>query len=145
MDMKRMMMEAQKMQKELLKIQEDLSKTVYDGESSMVKVKVNGDSEVLSVKFDLDDDFEKDDIEMLEDSLSLLLVVVLISGKSFKLYCRPLLRLLTYSNFFCSQTSSFKAITFTLWPIISSSRRSNKDKLLLTPSTIEAYLPDKIA
>ena len=67
MDMKRMMMEAQKMQKELLNIQEDLSKTVYDGESSMVKVKVNGDSEVLSVKFDLDEDFEKDDIEMLED------------------------------------------------------------------------------
>ena len=67
MDMKRMMMEAQKMQKELLKIQDDLSKTVYDGESSMVKVKVNGDNEVLAVKFDLDDDFEKEDIEMLED------------------------------------------------------------------------------
>ena len=54
MDMKRMMMEAQKMQKELLKIQEDLSKTVYDGESSMVKVKVNGDSDnEFNNRFDL--------------------------------------------------------------------------------------------
>lgn len=67
MDMKRMMMEAQKMQRELLKIQEDLSKTIYDGESAMVSVKVNGDNEVLSVKFNISDDFEKDDLEMLED------------------------------------------------------------------------------
>ena len=67
MDMKRMMMEAQRMQKELLKIQDDLSKTVYEGESSMVNVKINGDNEVLSVKFNIADDFEKDDFEMLED------------------------------------------------------------------------------
>ena len=67
MDMKRMMMEAQKMQKELLKIQDDLAKTVYDGESSMVKVKVNGYNEVLSVMFDLDEEFAKDDVEILED------------------------------------------------------------------------------
>ncbi len=67
MDMKRMMMEAQKMQKELLKIQDDLAKTVYDGESSMVKVKVNGNNEVLSVMFDLDEEFAKDDVEILED------------------------------------------------------------------------------
>lgn len=62
-----MLMEAQKMQKELLKIQDELSKTVYDGESSMVKAKVNGDGKVLSIEFNLDNDFEKDDIEMLED------------------------------------------------------------------------------
>lgn len=67
MDMKRMMMEAQRMQKELLKIQDDLSKTVYEGESAMVNVKINGDNEVLSVKFNIADDFEKDDFEMLED------------------------------------------------------------------------------
>ena len=67
MDMKRMMMEAQRMQKELLKIQDDLSKTVYEGESAMVNVKINGDNEVLSVKFNVADDFEKDDFEMLED------------------------------------------------------------------------------
>ena len=67
MNMQRLMQEAQKMQKQLQKDQEELENTIYEGNSSNVNVKINGKYEVSSVKFNLDDDFSIDDIEMLED------------------------------------------------------------------------------
>ena len=71
MNIQNLMREAQKMQKNLQKTQEELAATVYDGESSLVKVVLNGNKEVQSVKISIEDDFSKDDVEMLEDMIML--------------------------------------------------------------------------
>lgn len=67
MNMQRMLQEAQKMQAKLLKEQEELEKTTYEGKSSLVDVIVNGKKDIVSVKFNLDNDFSLDDMSMLED------------------------------------------------------------------------------
>jgi len=69
MNMQKLMQEAQKMQAKLLKEQEELEKTNYEGVSSFVSVVVNGKKDVISVKINLEDNLEKDDAEMLEDML----------------------------------------------------------------------------
>ena len=63
------MQEAQKMQAKLLKEQEELEKSTYEGTSSLVNVVVNGKKDIVSVKLNLDDDFSKDDVEILEDMI----------------------------------------------------------------------------
>ena len=65
--MQNLMREAQKMQAQLQKTQKELEQTTYEGNSSLVKVVINGKHEVQSVKFNLDSDFAMDDMEMLED------------------------------------------------------------------------------
>lgn len=67
MNMQKLMQEAQKMQKQLQKDQEELENTIYEGKSSNVVVKLNGKYEVISFKFNIDDNLDNDDIEMLED------------------------------------------------------------------------------
>lgn len=69
MNMQRLMQEAQKMQAQLQKDQKELEKTVYDGTSSLVSLKINGKYEVIEVKINLPEGeiIEADDREMLED------------------------------------------------------------------------------
>lgn len=69
MNMQRLMQEAQKMQAQLQKDQKELEKTVYDGISSLVSLKINGKYEVIEVKINLPEGeiIEADDREMLED------------------------------------------------------------------------------
>ncbi len=69
MNMQNLLQEAKKMQTKLLKEQEELEKTNYEGTSSNVSVVVNGKKDVVSVKLNLDDDFSKDDAEILEDMI----------------------------------------------------------------------------
>ena len=69
MNMQKLMMEAQKMQKKLQNEQKELENSSYEGNSSLVKVVVNGKKEVKSVKINLEDDITQDDIEMLEDMI----------------------------------------------------------------------------
>ena len=71
MNMQMIMQQAKKMQAQLQKDQEELEKTEYTGNSSLVNVKINGKYEVLEVKIDLPDgeNVESDDIEMLEDMI----------------------------------------------------------------------------
>ena len=65
--MQALMREAQKMQKELTKTQEELEKNTYEGSSSLVNVVVNGKKELVSIKINTEDGIEKDEIELLED------------------------------------------------------------------------------
>jgi len=65
MNLQSIMREAQKMQKNLQKEQEELKNTSYEGVSSLVKVVMNGEKKVMSVKFD--EAIEADDFELLED------------------------------------------------------------------------------
>ena len=69
MNIQSLMREAQKMQKNLQKTQEELENTTYDGVSSLVSVTLNGNKDVMSVKINSDEGLEKEDIEMLEDMI----------------------------------------------------------------------------
>lgn len=68
MNLQAMMKQAQKMQKDMLNTKEEINKMVFTGESSFVKVEVNGNKELLSVKID-SESMDKDDIELLQDML----------------------------------------------------------------------------
>ena len=69
MNMQKLMMEAQKMQAKLQKEQAELENTSYGGNSSLVKVVINGKKEVKSVKINFEEDLTRDDLEMLEDMI----------------------------------------------------------------------------
>jgi DNA-binding YbaB/EbfC family protein len=68
MKMDKLYKQAQRMQAELALAQEELEKTIFEGASGggMVKAKVNGQGDVLSVSIS-PEVVNKDDVEMLED------------------------------------------------------------------------------
>ena len=68
MNIQSLMREAQKMQKNLEKTQNELTSTNYEGSSSCVKVVLNGNKDIKSIKID-SNDFNADDIELLEDMI----------------------------------------------------------------------------
>ncbi len=67
-NMKDLMKQAQKMQQEMMKQQEDLENQLFEASSGggMVKVQMNGKYEVKSIKID-PQAVDPDDVEMLED------------------------------------------------------------------------------
>lgn len=73
MNMQRLMQEAQKMQAQLQKDQKELEKSIYEGSSSNVSLKINGKFELVDIKLNLDEDFDKDDVEILEDMIMVAL------------------------------------------------------------------------
>ena len=70
MNMQAMLKQAQKLQNDMMKSQEEIHNMIFTGKSSMVSVTINGKGEVTNVKFDIDE-VEKDDMEMLQDSTML--------------------------------------------------------------------------
>ena len=73
MNMQQIMKQAQSMQKDMLKIEEEINAKEFEGENSIVTVKVNGKKEVLSINIDKTNNLDKEDIEMLEDVLTVAL------------------------------------------------------------------------
>ena len=71
MNMQMIMQQAKKMQAQLQRDQEELEKKEYEGNSSLINVKINGKFEVVSVKINLPDGeiIEAEDREMLEDMM----------------------------------------------------------------------------
>ena len=69
MNIQAMMRQAQQMQKDMMKVKDEINKTVFEGESSLVKVEVYGTKMVKSVKLSTDDDFDVNDMEILEDMI----------------------------------------------------------------------------
>ncbi len=69
MNMQAMLKQAQAMQKDMLKAKEEIDNTEFEGSSSLVTAKVMGTKEVVSVEFNLDDDFSIEDIDMLQDMI----------------------------------------------------------------------------
>ena len=67
MNMQAMLKQAQKMQKDMLKTQDEINEKTFIGNSSFVSVELKAGN-VKSIKIDADS-LEKDDIEMLEDML----------------------------------------------------------------------------
>ncbi|MEK7449434.1 MAG: YbaB/EbfC family nucleoid-associated protein [Planctomycetota bacterium] len=76
-DVGKMMKQAQGMQKEMLKVQEELKERVVEASAGggMVTVHINGQQELLSVKID-PEVFKSGDVSMLED----LMVAAVLEG-----------------------------------------------------------------
>lgn len=66
MNMQAMLRQAQNMQKEMMKVKDEIDNTEFVGESSFVKVTINGKKEVLDVKID-NTDLDVEDLDMLSD------------------------------------------------------------------------------
>lgn len=69
MNIQSMMKQAQKMQKDMLAAKEEIDKMTFEGKSSFVTVKVNGQKFLTDVMID-SEKLEKDDIEMLGDMIT---------------------------------------------------------------------------
>lgn len=67
--MQRILQEAQKMQAQIQKEQKELEGTIYEGNSSIVSVKMNGKYQIVEVKVNLDEAIDASDKEMLEDMI----------------------------------------------------------------------------
>ena len=71
MNMQAILKQAQSLQKDMMKEQEKINSTIFEGENSLVKVKVNGKKEVLEVIIDKSSSMDSDDLEALEDMIML--------------------------------------------------------------------------
>ena len=69
MNIQAMMKQAQAMQKDMLKIKDEVDNTEFTGESSLVRVTVKGTKEVVKVEIDAKDGLDYDDVEMLQDMI----------------------------------------------------------------------------
>lgn len=69
MNMQAMMKQAQKLQNEMMKEKNAIDAMEFSSVNGFVNVKVNGKKEILEVKITLDDEFELDDIEVLQDMI----------------------------------------------------------------------------
>lgn len=71
MNMQRIMQEAQKMQREITKKQEEINGTLYEGKSGNVVVVLNGLKEMISINVDFSNIIDDDDREAVLDMIKL--------------------------------------------------------------------------
>jgi len=69
MNIQAIMKQAQKMQNDVLKSKEAINKKIFEEKYSSVTVQVNGAKEIQKIEIDKNIELEKDDIEMLEDTI----------------------------------------------------------------------------
>lgn len=67
MNMNQILKQAQAMQKDMMKAQEEVGKMIFTASKDLVTVEVNGNRKVTKVT--LSEDIDTDDIEMLEDMI----------------------------------------------------------------------------
>ena len=65
MNINMLMQQAKKMQNDMEKAKEEVSKKTFTAKQPLVEVEVNGDTEIT--KISISKDIEKEDIEVLED------------------------------------------------------------------------------
>lgn len=70
MNLQALMKQAQSMQKNIMDSKKKIDEMIFTGKSELVKVKMNGKREVLSVEIK-SDELEKDDLEILEDMIKI--------------------------------------------------------------------------
>ena len=73
MNMQALMKQAQTLQKDMAKAQEEITNSTFTGENALVKVVVKGTKEIVSVEIDKKNPLEIEDIEMLEDMITVAL------------------------------------------------------------------------
>lgn len=69
MNMQAMLKQAQNMQRQMLNEQEKINNSTFYGENGLVKVTMKGTKRIEKVDIQREDDFTKDDLEMLEDMI----------------------------------------------------------------------------
>ena len=79
MNMQAMLKQAQALQKDMLKVKDEIDNTDFVGESSLVKVTLKGTKEVVKVEIN-SEEFDPEDLEMLED-----MIVVAINDANKKI------------------------------------------------------------
>ncbi len=67
MNMQAMLRQAQNLQKEMLKSQEEINNTTFTAENGLVKVTMKGNRKLEKVEISREESFSSDDLEMLED------------------------------------------------------------------------------
>lgn len=68
MNMQAMMKQAQQLQQQMLKTQDEINNTEFEGKASLVNVVMTGNKELKSVKIN-SEELIKEDIEALEDMI----------------------------------------------------------------------------
>lgn len=71
MNMQQLMQQAQKMQRDITKKQDEINAKLFTGKSEWIEVIFNGKREIQSLKLLIDQPIDKDDQEMLEDMIML--------------------------------------------------------------------------
>jgi nucleoid-associated protein EbfC len=66
MNIQAMMKQAQQMQKDMVSAKKEIDNTLFEKQTSFLKIQMNGKKEILSVKLDVEK-IEKDEIEIVED------------------------------------------------------------------------------
>ena len=70
MNMQAMMQQAQKLQRDMMKAKNEIDEKKFTSTQGFLTIEIKGNKEVTSVKIDKEN-LDKDDIEMLEDLISL--------------------------------------------------------------------------
>ena len=70
MNMQAMMQQAQKLQRDMMKAKNEIDEKTFTSTQGFLTIEMKGTKEVTSVKIDKEN-LDKDDIEMLEDLISL--------------------------------------------------------------------------
>ena len=73
MNMQKLMAEAQKMQRDLTKKQQELESTIFEGKSEWIELSLNGKYELKSFKINYEQDITTDEKEVLEDMINIAL------------------------------------------------------------------------
>ena len=71
MNMNNLMAQAQRMQKDIERKQQEIYETEYTGSSELVDVILTGDKKLKSVKFKKMENFDADDLDILEDMVKI--------------------------------------------------------------------------
>ena len=69
MNIQAMMKQAQALQKDMLKVKNEIDNSLYVGENAMIKITMKGNKEVSDVQLKVSDSLDKDDLEMLQDMI----------------------------------------------------------------------------
>ena len=71
MNMQALMQQAQRMQKDLMKKNDEIGNKEFVGKSELVEVVFNGNKELISINIKKDHSLEVEDIEILEDMIKI--------------------------------------------------------------------------
>lgn len=69
MNMQAMLRQAQNMQRDMMKAQEEINNMSFTGENGFVKVTVKGNKTISNVEIENKDTLDSDDVEMLQDMI----------------------------------------------------------------------------
>lgn len=69
MNIQAMMKQAQALQKDMLKIKDEIDKSDFIGENSMIKITIKGTKKISEVEIKVKDNLDSEDLDMLQDMI----------------------------------------------------------------------------